>query len=148
MNIGKFRTHIVLLMAILWVSVTLCGWFGKWYLGLFLSVLLMLIHMVLGTSSKGITHKKLLIYPLLSWAILWSFGFYMAKLASDAFMGQAPDYTILGFHPSFAWIVICYWVGGVLTLTLGLIKYKDLWLSDADWDAFKARMKELNEGGQ
>jgi len=148
MNIGKYRTHVVLAMTVLWVAITLCGWFGKWYVGLFLSVLLMLLHMMLGAAQKGILSKKLLMYPLLTWALVWGGGFYMAKLNSDAFMNIPPSYTILGFHPSFAWIILCYWIGGVLTLTLGLVKYKDLWLSDTDWDDFIKTVKHLNEGGK
>jgi hypothetical protein len=148
MNIGKYRTHVVLAMTVLWVAITLCGWFGKWYVGLFLSVLLMLLHMMLGAAQKGILSKKLLMYPFLTWGVVWSVGFYMAKMNSDAFMNIPPSYTILGFHPSFAWIVLCYWIGGVLTLTLGLVKYKDLWLSDTDWDAFITTVKHLNEGGK
>ena len=148
MNIGKYRTHVVLAMTVLWVAITLCGWFGKWYVGLYLSVLLMLLHMMLGAAQKGILSKKLLMYPLLTWGLVWGVGFYMAKLNSDAFMNIPPSYTILGFHPSFAWIILCYWIGGVLTLTLGLVKYKDLWLSDTDWDDFIKTVKHLNEGGK
>jgi len=139
MNIGKYRTHVVLAMTVLWVAITLCGWFGKWYVGLYLSVLLMLLHMMLGAAQKGILSKKLLMYPLLTWALVWGGGFYM---------NIPPSYTILGFHPSFAWIILCYWIGGVLTLTLGLVKYKDLWLSDTDWDDFIKTVKHLNEGGK
>ena len=148
MNIGKYRTHVVLAMTVLWVAITLCGWFGKWYVGLYLSVLLMLLHMMLGAAHTGILSKKLLMYPLLTWGLVWGVGFYMAKLNSDAFMNIPPSYTILGFHPSFAWIILCYWIGGVLTLTLGLVKYKDLWLSDTDWDDFIKTVKHLNEGGK
>jgi hypothetical protein len=62
-----------------------------------------------------------------------------------------PDFTILGFHPSFSWTVILYWIGGVLTLTLGFVALKDEWLSEKDWEEFKGKVQKIDErqkGGQ
>ena len=146
MEIGKYRTHIILVITALWIVITLCGWFGKWYIGLMLGVVLMLLHMMLGAAQQGKLDKKLFLYPILTWALVWAGGFILAKRASDAFLDMAPTYKILGFHPSFAWIIICYWLGGVATLTLGFVKNKDAWLSDVAWQNFLERMKYLNEG--
>jgi hypothetical protein len=67
------------------------------------------------------------------------------------FEGIMPTFTILGFHPSFSWTIILYWIGGVLTLTLGFVKLKDEWLSEQDWEEFKKNVKKIDErqkGGQ
>lgn len=97
-----------------------------------------------GAAQNGKISMKLLMYPLGSWFVLWAGGFFIAKYYSDLFLNKAPDFTILGFHPSFAMIILAYWIGGVLTLTLGLIKHSDQWLSDESWDVFLAKMKQLN----
>lgn len=144
MEISKSRTAITLIITALWVAVTVCGWTGKWFEGLILGVLLMFLHMAIGSAQNGKLHMSLLIYPLLPWAIVWIGGFIFAKYYSDLFLNMAPSFKILGFHPSFAWIILAYWVGGVLTLTLGLIKNEQAWLSDENWDAFKAKIDQLN----
>ncbi|MBS7525407.1 hypothetical protein KHM83_01805 [Fusibacter paucivorans] len=148
MEIGQYKTQMVLLITGLWVAITLCGWFGHWYIGLHLSVVLMLLHMMMGAAQNGKLDRKLLVYPMLTWAVVWIIGFVLAKQNSDAFLNMAPTYKIFGFHPSFAWIILCYWIGGVLTLTIGFVKYKNLWLSDEAWDRFTEKMKQFNKGGQ
>lgn len=145
MEIGKNRTGIVLTITGLWVAITICGWTGRWFEGLIMSVLLMLLHMMMGAAQNGKLDKKLLMYPLLTWFVVWILGFVFAKNYSDLFLNVAPTFKILGFHPSFAAIILAYWIGGVLTLTLGLVKFSGLWLSDANWDAFKAKMDLLNQ---
>lgn len=144
MDISGKRTMITVANAILWCVITVCGWYGQWFVGLILGVVLMLSHMMMGAAQNGKISMKLLMYPLGSWFVLWAGGFFIAKYYSDLFLNKAPDFTILGFHPSFAMIILAYWIGGVLTLTLGLIKHSDQWLSDESWDAFLAKMKQLN----
>ena len=147
MEIGKYRTGIVLVITGLWAAVTICGWTGKWFIGLILGILLMFLHMVMGAAHNGKIHKKLLIYPLVPWCALWIVGFFFAKYYADQFMNIAPSFKILGFHPSFAFVILAYWIGGVLTLTLGLIKNEDAWLSEENWQAFKTKIDALNNGG-
>ncbi len=147
MEIGRFRTAITLCTTALWVLITLCGWYGYWFAGLIAGVVLMLLQMAIGSASEGRLSKKLLVYPLGIWAVLWIVGFIMAKHYSDAFLNVAPSFKILGFHPSFAWILLAYWIGGVLTLTLGLVKFTDEWLPPEKWDAFKVKMEALNKEG-
>ncbi|SMP40933.1 hypothetical protein [Anoxynatronum buryatiense] len=139
------KTLLVLLITACWIIITLSGWFGYWFFGLCLSVVLMLLHMMMGAAQNGKLSKKMLLYPLGSWTVLWLAGFYIAEYYSQAFMGVMPSFTILGFHPSFGAIVIAYWIGGMLTLTAGLILYASEWLSEDSWDAFKAKIEALNQ---
>ncbi len=143
MQIKGKETPLILLMTALWIAITLCGWWGQWFLGLILGCLLMLVHMMMGSAQNGILHKKLFLYPLLSWFVLWVAGFIMTEVYANQFAGVAPSFTILGFHPSFAFIILFYWIGGVLTLTLGLVRYAHHWLSTDQWDHFKQRIAEI-----
>ena len=144
MVVGNKRTAIILVITMLWVLITLCGWTGNWFIGLISSVILMLLYMVLGASRKGVLSKKLLIYPILSWTTIWILGFILANHYANIFKGMMPDFTILGFHPSFAFIIFAYWVGGVLTLSLGFYLFSDHWLTDDDWTEFKNKIASIN----
>lgn len=144
MNIGNKRNSIIILVTLLWIVITLCGWTGKWFFGLISSVVLMLLYMMLGSARNGRLSKKLFLYPLLSWAVLWSLSFYFSKYYATVFSGKMPDFTILGFHPSFAFTILTYWIGGVLTLTLGFYYFSDEWLSEEDWNNFKIKIESIN----
>jgi len=141
---GK-TTSMVILSTVLWVVITLCGWMGHHIVGMVLGVVLMLIHMMLGASRNGELDKKFFIYPLLPWAVLWTASFILSEYHSNLYGTAMPDFTILGFHPSFAWTVLTYWIGGMLTLTAGFVLYKDLWLSEEDWDNFRNSLQEINQ---
>lgn len=148
MNIEKKKDLMIFLIAILWLAIAVLGWKDLYMPGLYLSVLLMLLHLILGASVNGTISKKFLFYPISIWAILWVVSFYLSDYYSKVFAGVIPDFTILGFHPSFAWTVLTYWIGGVLTLTIGFVVLKDEWLSDNDWDDFLLKVKRINEKKQ
>lgn len=95
-------------------------------------------------ANQGVLNKKFFTYPLMVWAILWVLSFILSDYHGKLFTGTMPSFTILGFHPSFAWTVITYWIGGVLTLTLGFVLYKDLWLSDEDWNNFIKKIGQID----
>ena len=145
MNLSNKRTALVIIIGLLWVIITVLGWKNQFMPGLYLSVVLMLLHMMLGSASKGRLDARFLLYPLGIWAVLWVVSFGLSKYFSDAFMGGMPDFTILGFHPSFAFTILTYWLGGVATLSLGFILLKDTWLSAKDWDEFKKTIAELQK---
>ncbi|MDY0257638.1 hypothetical protein [Gudongella oleilytica] len=151
MDIQGKRTGIVVLIALLWGTISILGWNNMYMPGLYLGVLLMLLHMVLGVSAKQKLSLKFLVYPLLPWAAIWALSFYLSDMYANAFAGVMPSFSILGFHPSFSWTVILYWVGGMLTLTWGFIMNKDEWLSSDDWDEFKKKVALIDQkqkGGQ
>jgi hypothetical protein len=41
--------------------------------------------------------------------------------------------------------VLTYWIGGVLTLNIGFLLYRDLWLSDDNWEEFREKAARVNE---
>lgn len=148
MNIEKNKDGFMIFLTLIWVAITVCGWTGKWFIGLNLSVLLMLGYMMIGSAKKGKLSKKLLFYPLISWAVVWCIGFYYSQHYALMFNGVAPTFTILGFHPSFAFTILTYWIGGVLTLTLGFYYLSDEWLSQKDWDEFKAKIAKIDASAE
>jgi len=145
MNLRGKETTIMLAIAVLWLVITYLGWIGSWLTAMFLGIGLMLLHMVLGSMRKGRLAGRFFLYPLLLWAALWGIGFYLSYIHALMFKGIMPSFTILGFHPSFAWTVLTYWIGGMLTLGLGFVVCKDAWLSAEDWSEFKKKIEILND---
>lgn len=145
MKLGKDNTGFMILTAILWVIITILGAKGNWYPALVINIMLMAIYMMLGCAKKGVLNKKIFIYPILAFVVLWEVGFYLAKYYGDMFAGKMPDFTIMGYHPSFFYVVLFYWIGGVLTLSIGYIALKDLWLSESDWDNFKKKLEDIRK---
>ncbi len=142
MNISKHKDGMMILMALLWITTMFLGWYNYYLPAMILGVLLMLIHIVLGAAHKEQLSKSFFRYPILLWAILWITSFILSWYFSDKFAGQTPSFTILGFHPSFAPTVFLYWLGGMFTLSLGLYLKRDQWLSEEDWEEFRASVRE------
>lgn len=145
MNLKGKETGLMILIAVLWVVITLCGWNGQWFIALISGVVLMMLHMMIGSAQGGKVDKKLLLFPIVSWLIVWTVGFVLTDYYAQMFLGQEPTFSILGFHPSFAFIIFFYWIGGVLTLNIGFIKYADRWLSKERWDAFVQKVDALKK---
>lgn len=146
MSIKKNETAIWILIAALWIAVIVLGTTDHYVIGMCLGVPLMLLHMMLGSSKKGTVSKKFLCYPLLIWAVLWVVSFILSGYWGDMFNGVFPSFTVLGLHPSFAPTVFLYWIGGQLTLNLGLYLFQDEWLSETDWDEFCNAAAALKKG--
>jgi hypothetical protein len=141
----KSITTIIVITTILWAVINVLGWLGSHMAGFYLAVVLMLLYMTLGVANKGVVSKKFLIYPLLIWGGTWIVSFFFADYYGTKFAGIMPSFTVLGFHPSFASVVFLYWVGGMLTLTLGFILFKNEWMSDQDWNNFKEKIRAIKE---
>jgi hypothetical protein len=136
----KLNTPLVVLTALLWVALTVMGWTGLGYEAMFVGLVLLFVYLVQGMARRGRLRWRLLAFPLVPWLLLWALSFALSRHFADAFAGQRPDFTILGLHPSFAWTVLTYWIGGVLTLSVGFAVRRDDWLSQADWDDFRRRV--------
>ncbi len=145
MNISKSKTPIAILIAILWIACIVTGTTGHFVVGMCLGVVLMFLHMMLGVAKNGIVSKRFLIYPMLCWAVLWLVSFILSGYYGDLFAGVEPTFTFLGFHPSFAPTIFLYWIGGQLTLNLGLQLRQDEWLSEKDWEDFCQKVRRIDE---
>jgi hypothetical protein len=140
MDLRRKKNLLVICIALLWLGCMYLGWENNFVLGMCLGVVLMLLHLVLGAAKGGVISKKLLVYPFGVWAVLWIASFICSKYYSDLFTGAIPSFTIFGFHPSFAFTVFFYWIGGMLTLSLGFVLHKDEWLSEKEWKDFITRV--------
>jgi hypothetical protein len=143
MNIKNNTTAIWVIIAILWIAAVVLGTTGHFVIGMVLCVPLMLLHMMLGVAKHGVVSKKFFTYPLLIWAILWAVSFIISGYYGNMFADTAPTFTFLGFHPSFAPTVFLYWIGGQLTLNLGLYLCQDEWLSEKEWQDFCEKAKKF-----
>lgn len=146
MNITKWKTPIWILIAVLWLVCIVLGTNGQFVAGMVVSVPLMLLHFMLGVAKKGIVSKKFLVYPLGIWAVIYIIGFILCGHYADVFAGMMPSFTVFGIHPSFAPVIFIYWIGGLLTLSLGYYLFQDEWLSKEDWDEFCEKAKKIKEG--
>lgn len=138
-------TTIIIATTALWVVINVLGWLGHHMMGMYLGVILMLLYMIMGIAKNGVVSKKFLTYPLLVWAVLWIVSFFLADYYAVKFAGMMPTFNIFGFHPSFAAIIFLYWIGGMLTLTIGFIVYKDDWMTENDWENFKTKIQAIEE---
>lgn len=143
MNISKHKDSIVGLIAILWFACIVTGTSGHFVFGMCVGVGLMFLYMILGAAKNGVVSKKFLFYPLLIWAALWLVSFTTSGYYAKLFGNEMPTFTVFGFHPSFAPTIFLYWIGGMLTLNLGLYLCQDEWLSEKDWEDFRNKVHSL-----
>ena len=143
MNIQTKKTLIFVLIALLWIVCIVLGTIGHYVIGLVLCVPLIGLHLILGFAKKGVVSKKVLIYPLAIWAVLYAVAFILCGYYADAFAGVMPSFTVFGLHPSFAPVIFIYWIGGLLTIALGYYLLRDEWLSQKDWDEFCQEAKKI-----
>ena len=146
MNISDKKTPIMVLISALWLACIVLGTTGHFVIGMVVSVPLMLLHFMLGAAKNGVVSKKILMYPLCIWAVISMIGFILCGYYADVFSGVMPSFTVLGLHPSFAPVIFIYWIGGLLTLSLGFYMNRDEWLSQKDWDDFCEKAKKIKEG--
>lgn len=145
MNIKEKKDSIMIVIAFLWIILWLLAITNHYVIAMELSILLMFLHLIIGTSHNEHVNKGLLLYPFLSWVVLWIIGFYLAYANSITIYEDLGKHLFLGFHPSFGPVVYLYWIGGMLTLSLGFYLKKDLWLSQEEWDAFKEEVNKIKQ---
>lgn len=144
---GTERTESLLMIAsaVLWLVMVGLAATGHWLAALYTLLPLLLIYGVLGSSHKGQFDLRLVAFPTLIWIVSWAAAFGIGNYYFEVFSGQHPDFTVLGFHPSFAAIVILFWVVPTLLMGFGFEAVKDRWLSRERWDDFVRRVSELSE---
>jgi len=139
------ETLLVVTSGILWLVMVGLAAMDHWLAGLYVLLPLLLIYGVLGSSHKGRFDLRLLSFPALVWILLWALAFWLGDHYAVAFAGRAPDFTVLGFHPSFAAIVVLFWVVPTLLMGFGFVMVKDRWLSQQRWDEFVHQVHKLSD---
>lgn len=144
MTAERIESLLVIASAALWLVMVGLAAMGHWLAALYALLPLLLVYGVLGSSHKGKFDLRLVAFPTLIWILLWAAAFAFGNHYAEVFSGQAPDFTILGFHPSFASIVVLFWIVPTLLMGFGFEAVKDRWLSRERWDEFVNRISELS----
>ena len=142
MNATRIETLLVVASAIVWLLMVGLAATGHWLAALFALLPLLFIYGVLGSSHKGRFDLRLVAFPTLLWLLMWAAAFWLGQYFAQAFAGRPPDFTILGFHPSFAAIIVLFWIVPTLLMGFGFEAVKDRWLSQERWDDFLRRVHE------
>lgn len=145
MDVGRKESLLIFVSAILWLLMVGLAATGHWLAALNTLLPLLLIYSVLGTSHKGRFDLRLVAFPSLIWIVSWAAAFWLGNHYAEVFSGRAPDFTVLGFHPSFAAIIVLFWLLPTLLMGFGFEAVKDRWLSRERWDHFVESIKELSE---
>jgi len=138
------ETLLIIVSGLLWILMVALAGAGHWLAGLYVLLALLLVYAVLGTSHRGRFDLRLVLFPtsvwLLSWAGAFALGDYFARAWGDA----VPAFTVFGFHPSFAAIIVLFWIFPTLLMGFGFDGMSDRWLSQKQWDDFLERIEEEN----
>lgn len=130
-------TPAMLAVAALWALVPLLGMTGRWFAGLFVAIALMVLLAALGSAHRGTLRLGFLLFPIVAWGAVWALAFWLAERDRES------AGALLGFHPSFAWIVLGYWLAGVAVLTGGFLARREEWLPEERWREFRATVARL-----
>ncbi len=140
----RIESLLVIASALLWLVMVGLAAMGHWLAALYALLPLLLVYGVLGSSHKGRFDLRLVAFPTLIWILLWAAAFTLGNYYAEIFSGQVPEFTVLGFHPSFAAIVVLFWIVPTLLMGFGFEAVKDRWLSRERWDEFVTRISELS----
>jgi hypothetical protein len=141
------ETILVIASAVLWLLMVGLAGAGHWLAGLYVLLALLLIYGVLGSSHKGRFDLRLVAFPTLVWLVMWAGAFWLGDYFAEKFAGGPPDFTVLGFHPSFAAIIVLFWIVPTLLMGFGFEAVKDRWLSQERWDDFVQQVHDEPEPG-
>jgi hypothetical protein len=139
------ETRLVVASGVLWLLMVALAGAGHWLAGLYVLLLLLLVYGVLGSSHKGRFDLRLVAFPTAVWLLCWAAAFGLGEYFARAFDGQAPTFTILGFHPSFFAIIALFWIIPTLLMGFGFEAVRDRWLSQERWDEFLRRAHATDE---
>jgi hypothetical protein len=142
MTAKKIETLLMIVSGVLWLVMVGLAGAGHWLSALYVLLGLLLVYGVLGSSHKGRFDLRLVAFPSLVWIVMWAAAFGFGNHYAEVFAGRHPDFTILGFHPSFAAIIVLFWVLPTLLMGFGFEAVKDRWLSKERWDDFVRRVHE------
>ncbi len=154
MSSDRIQTLLIIASCILWLVMVGLAASGYWLAALYVLLVLLLNYSVLGALHEGAVALRLVAFPTLLWLLMWAAAFALGEHFAQAFAGRLPDFTILGFHPSFAAIIVLFWIVPTLLMGFGFELMKDRWLSQERWDEFVRRVHDESgahgddEGGE
>jgi hypothetical protein len=143
----KAATGLMIIIGLLWLAIMVAGVTGNGLAGLYFAVALTTAHGIYGASQNRKIDKALLFYPVILYAILEVIYILGMGYYEKIFRGVKPDFTVLGFHPSYFFLILFFWLGGVVTWAAGLYALRKRWLADEVWEMFKKKIMEIDSNG-
>jgi len=140
----KASTGVILVSTLCWLAIAIFGVLGKGQIGMYFTVILSCCYPILGTRAAGEVDNKLLFYPIVLWAIAQFICIIGMNYYEALFRGVKPSFTILGMHPSYAFVAIFFWLLSVATWSVGIYVMRKNWLSQERWDSFLKKINDLN----
>lgn len=135
----------MLIGALLWLVTMLLTAVGYWFSAMLVGAFVFLPYFIAGVAHNRKISAKIIVYPAILCVVIRLIGYIGAEYYSESFMGKAPDFLVTGFHPSFGFIFWCFWIGGLLTITLGFgIMYRE-YLPAGAWDEFLEKLEKKRE---
>jgi len=146
MNRGGNETLLMIASALLWLAIVVLGGMSHWLAALYALLTLVGVYTVLGAVRGGRVDVGLVVFPGLLWLGMWAIAFVVADLYAVLYQGRSPDHTFFGFHPSFAAIIVLYWLAPTAVMAFGFEAIKDRWLPEERWAAFVRSVSERGAG--
>ena len=144
MKKGRTETLLIMVSGLLWLAMVGLAGAGHWFAGLYALLGLLLVYGVLGASHKGRFDLRLVAFPSLVWLVMWAAAFWLGNHYAELYAGREPGFTVFGFHPSFAAIVVLYWIVPTLLMGFGFEAVRDRWLSQERWDESHRRVHDTD----
>lgn len=141
------RDILNVVAGILWVYLAIALWTADYHPLLCCSsfvtaLLIIVIYFVLGASSRGMLGIVVpLLYPITCMSALWLVAYIVAYLTR----GQEFPF-VLGMHPGWLASVLFFWIGTLLTSTLGYyLHFSKCVLTDEQWDDFLTEISKMKD---
>lgn len=115
---------------------------GSGLLGIYPAMLITSIQAFLGLVEGDEIPKKSFWILVIGFSIIHIAGMTGMIYYYFEFANTAPDFLIMGMHPSWFYFVVVYWIGSFAWQAGFLYVMKDTWLPQEKWDNF---VKEVNE---
>ncbi len=140
------ETILIVISAVLWLLMVGLAGAGHWLAGLYTLLVLLLVYAVLGSSHRGRFDLRMVLFPTGVWLLSWAAAFALAEHFARAYGSGTPSFTVFGFHPSFAAIIVLFWLFPTLLMGFAFDRLSDRWLSQQQWDEFLRDIGEESPG--
>ncbi|MGP6138647.1 MULTISPECIES: hypothetical protein [unclassified Jeotgalibaca] len=135
---SDFLVFLIPVMFIVAITLALSGR-GLW--GIYPAIAVTGIQLFMGLIEGDKIPKKSFWILVIGFLIIHGGGMTGMIYYYYQFGNTAPDFLIMGMHPSWFYFVVVYWLGSLLYQAGFLILMKDQWLSQEKWDNFLEEIK-------
>ena len=141
----KTKDRLVLLLPVLWLFVIVFVYISKGLYSMYLGTAIAAVSVVLGLSEGEKMNKKLFMNLLVGWLVVMLVSVTGMIYYYEYFGEAAPTFTLLGMHPSGFFLLIGYWLGNYVYLSLTFYRLSEIWLPQERWDNFVNYAKSIQD---